>query len=214
MLRRLGTTIVVLALLAVGVDYGLRVWAGFWVGDRTQQALHLSKRPDVSFSGVLFLPQVIGGRIDSATLEEGRFSVEGVPFSHARLTLDDVTFQTGELLLHHRGPIRAASGRGVLDMTGSDLERAFQAHGVDVSISVAAGEIRASGGALPQEIAVSASVEQGSLVVQSTQGAPMAFRLPLPSLGSGITYGSVSVRGGQAELTLKVEHARLTGLVG
>src|SRR5919204_2104456 len=138
MLRRLGTTIVVLVLLAAGVDYGLRVWAGFWVGDRTQEALHLSKRPDVSFGGILFTPQVIDGRIDSATIEEGRFTVSGVPFAHARLTLDDVTFQTSKLLLHHRGPIRAASGDGVLDMTGPDLARAFQAHGVDVSISVAA----------------------------------------------------------------------------
>ena len=157
---------------------------------------------------------MIDGQIGSATIEEGMFTVGGVPFAHARLTLDDVTFQTSKLLLHHRGPIRAASGDGVLDMTGPDLARAFQAHGVDVSISVGGGEIRASGGSLPQEIAVAASVDQGSLVVQSTEGTPVAFRLPLPSLGSGITYGSVAVRGDQAELTLKVEHALLTGLVG
>src|SRR5438132_12583446 len=101
-LRRLGGTILLLAVVAAGLDFGLRVWAGYWVGDRIEEGLHLSKRPSVSFGGLLFAPQVIRGRIDSATLEADTFAVRGIQFSHARLTLDDVTFQTGPLALHHR----------------------------------------------------------------------------------------------------------------
>ena len=213
-MRRLLVSLIVLVLVAVGIDYGLRVWAGFWVGDRTEEALHFSKRPDVSFGGVLFTPQVVEGSIESATLEEDRFKVRGVPFSRGRLTLDHVTFQTGKLLLHHRGVVRANTGEGVLAMTGSDLETAFKAHGVDVSFAVSAGAMHASGGNLPQEVAVAPSIEDGALVVRSTEGAPVAFRLPLPSLGSGITYGSVAIQGDEAELALKVKHARLAGLVG
>jgi hypothetical protein len=212
--RRLLITLIVLALVAAGADYGLRLWGGLWVGDRAQEALHLSKRPDVSFGGVLVIPQVIRGRLESATLEEDGFLLRGVPFSHARLTLDEVRFQSSKLLLHHRGLIRAAHGEGELVMTAKDLETAFRAHGVDVSIAVSAGEVHASGGSLPQEITVSPSVADGSLVLRSAQGAPVALRLPLPSLGSGITYGSVAVQGNQAELSLKVRRARFTGLVG
>ena len=148
-----------LVLIAAGLDYGLRVWAGFWLGDRVQEALHLSKRPSVSFGGLLFTPQVARGNIDSATLEEDAFKVHGVAFTHARLTLDDVKFKTGKLLLHHRGVVTAASGGGVLAMTGAVLARAFKREGQDVSVTVARGHIRVSGGGLPQAVTAEAAVQ-------------------------------------------------------
>ena len=213
MLRRLVVTVVLLAVFAAGLDYGLRVWAGLWVGDRTQEALHLSKRPSVSFGGLLFTPQVIHGHIDSATLESDDFKVRDVAFSHARLTFEDVRFQTGKLLLHHRGLVRVASGDGVLAMNGPDLTRAFRAAGVNVSIRISRGEILASGGSLPGQVTASATTDNGSLVLQASQAA-LAIRLPLPRLGHGITYTDVAVNGNEAELTVRVQGARLTRLVG
>jgi len=212
-IRRLVGTLVALVLIAAGLDYGLRVWAGFWLGDRVQEALHLSKRPSVSFGGLLFTPQVARGHIDSATLEEDAFKVHGVAFTHARLTLDDVKFQTGKLLLHHRGVVTATSGGGVLAMTGADLARAFKREGQDVSVTVARGHIRVSGGGLPQAVRAEAAVQNGALVVRSA-GSRAALRLALPPLGRGIAYGHVSVVGDQAELDVTVRNARLRALVG
>ena len=212
MLRRLVGTIVVLVLIAAGLDYGLRVWAGFWLGDRVQEALHLSKRPSVSFGGLVFTPQVVQGHIDQATLEEDAFDVHGIAFVHARVTLDDVKFKSGKLLLHHRGVVTAARGDGVLAMSGADLARAFKRAGRDVSVTVTGGQIRVSGGGLPQAVTAEAAVENGALAVRSAGGA--ALRLTLPPLGRGIDYANVSVVGNLAELNVTVRHARLRGLVG
>src|SRR5205814_7942745 len=103
------------------------VWAGIWVGDRVQESLGLSKRPSVTFGGLLFTPQVVRGDIDSATLQAGDFEVGGIGFSSARLELRDVTFQASRLLLHHRGQIHVQTGDGVFGMTAGDLERALRA---------------------------------------------------------------------------------------
>jgi DUF2993 family protein len=189
----------------------VRAWAGVWVGDRVQDALGLSDRPSVSFGALLCTPQVLNGDIDSATLQAEDFELGGVPFSSARLTFRDVTFQPSRLLLHHRGSVEVRMGAGVFGMTAQDLEEALRAHGSDVSIRFSGGRILLSGGALPQEVSAKPSVQGGDLVISGSSG--VAFRLPLPALGDGIEYGGVALARNEALLSVRVRRARLEGLV-
>jgi hypothetical protein len=209
--RRLFVGLVVVAVLLAALDVAARVWAGYWVGDQVQQALGLSSRPNASFGGVLFVPQVVSGRIESATLSSNGFEIGGIPFSRARLTFRDVTFRPGQLVLHRPGTVRVRGGAGVFGMTAPDLEEALRGHGVDVSVRFFGQDIRLSGGGLPREVAARPSVEDGALVLSGPVGA--LFRLPLPSLGDGMEFGGVAVAGDEALLSIRVTRATLRGLV-
>jgi hypothetical protein len=208
--RRFVIGLLVIVAVLAGLDVGARVWAGLWVGDRVREALGVSDRPSVSFGGVLFIPQVLRGRITSATLQSDHLVVGGVSFSTARLTLRDVTFRPADLILHHRGRIDVDDGAGVLGMTTEDLERALRIHGADVSVRFSGGQILVSGGEPAEEVGTSPSVEGGSLVLS---GSTASFRLPLPQLGPGIDYGGVAVAGDEALLSLRITRARIEGLV-
>ena len=209
-MRRFLIGLLVIVVLLAGLDFGARFWAGLWVGDRVQQALGLSHRPSVSFGGVLFTPQVLRGHITSATLQSGDLAIGGVPFSTARLTLRNVTFRPGDLILHHRGRIDVDEGAGVLGMTAQDLERALRVQGADVSVRFSGDQVLLSGGELAAEASTSPSLEEDSLVLS---GSEATLRLPLPQLGQGIEYGGVAVAGDEALLSLRVSHASIEGLV-
>jgi LmeA-like phospholipid-binding len=193
------------------MDFGLRVWAAVWVGDRVQEALGLSDRPSVSFGGLVFAPQVITGHVDSATLQSDAFQIGGVSFSSARLAFRDVRFQPDKLLLHHSGRVRVRTGAGVFGMTARDLEEALAARGVDVSVRFSGQEVLLSGGELPGDVRARPTIENDALVISGSSG--VAFRLPLPALGGGIDYGGVALAGDEALLSVRVSGANLEGLV-
>ena len=207
-LRRLLVGLVVVAVVVFGVDFGLRLWAQSWVGERVAVALHLSKDPDVSFGGALFAPEAIQGSISSATLTSEDFTIRGVPFASGELDLRTVTFSPGKLLLHHEGSIKVRDGDGRLVMTERNLTDAFHTQGVPVTIRLGGGEIHASADALPGEVSATAQIEEGSLVVRPT-AFPIRFTLDLPELASGISYRSVSIGEGEGTLQLGIDHARL-----
>jgi hypothetical protein len=208
--RRFVIGLLIVAAVLAGLDVGARVWGGLWVGDRVREALGLSRRPSVSFGGVLFTPQVLSGHITSTTLQSEDVVIGGVPFSSARLSLRNVTFRPGDLILHHRGRIDVEGGAGVFEMTAQDLEEALRAHDEEVSVRFSGEQVVLSGGALANEVPTSPSVEVSTLVLS---GSGATLRLPLPQLGQGITYGGVAVAGDEALLSLRVARARIGGPV-
>jgi hypothetical protein len=207
-LRRFLIGLLALAFVVVALDFGLRLWAESWVGDRVQAALGLSKRPSISFGGVLFTPEVASGSISAATITAEDFTVHGVPFARGELHLRTVTFSAGKLLLHHQGAVRARAGDGVLVMTDRDLTAAFHRQGIPVTIRFSGGLIRVSADRLPAEVDATASIEGGSLVIRPTAVA-LRFPLDLPELGPGIRYRSVSIGDSEVRLFLGIDHARL-----
>jgi hypothetical protein len=173
-----------------------------------QAGLGLSKRPSISFGGVLFTPEVAGGSISSATITADGFTMHGLPFSRGELTLRTLTFSPGKLLLHHEGGIVVRSGGGVLVMTDRDLTDAFHRQGIPVTVRFSGGLIHASADRLPGEVSATVAVEGSSLVVRPT-ALPLRFPLELPDLGRGISYRSVRIEESEGRLFLGVDHARL-----
>ena len=211
-MRRFVIGLLIVAAVLAGVDVGGRVWGGLWVGDRVREALGLSRRPSVSFGGVLFTPQVVSGHITSTTLQSENVVIGGVPFSSARLSLRNVTFRPGDLILHHRGRIDVEGGAGVFGMTAPDLEEALRAHGQDVWVRFSGEQVRLSGeGFQGETMSATPSLEGADLVISGTFSEPVRFRLP--ALGQGIQYGGVVVAGDEILVSVRVTRARIAARV-
>ena len=58
----------------------------------------MSVRPSVTFGGAVFMPELVGGKLDSANLRARDFSAQGVGFTQISLTIRDVHFSPARLI--------------------------------------------------------------------------------------------------------------------
>ncbi len=203
-MRRFLIAILVLGLVFVGADFGLRLWAQAWVGGQLERSLGLSKSASVSIGGVLFVPEVVSGHIPSASVHADSFSSEGVHFESATLDLRDIRFSASQVFLsRHTGSIRAARGDGSVTMTGDDITAALRAQGFEGTVKLADGQVRLKAGSLPGEVTVEPSIEDGSLVLRS---GPVSVSLDLPEVVPGLTYRDVRIEGDIGELLFTVSN--------
>ncbi len=95
-MRKLALTLVVLALLVVGLDRGGVLVAERIAGDSLQQSQGLSERPEVSIDGFPFLDQLVEGRYDRVDVSLREVPLTGDAGSAAsdlRLARLDVTLR-------------------------------------------------------------------------------------------------------------------------
>jgi hypothetical protein len=203
-MRKLLIALVVLVVVFVGADFGLRVWAQSWVAGQLRESLGLSRSPSVSLGGILFVPEVVSGHIPSASVHAGGFTSDGVHFEQATLDLRDIRFSASQLFLsHHEGSIRARTGDGSVAMTGADMTAALHDQGLPVTVQLAGGEIRLSGGSVPGEVTVQPSIEGGLLVLRS---GGVSVSLNLPEVVPGLDYREVRIEGNAGQLLFTVSN--------
>jgi hypothetical protein len=213
--RRLVGSLVVLAVLLVGADFGLRFLAARQIGDAVRQRLDLPQRPDVSVAGFPFLVQAIEGRYDgvSARLPATTLGPLGgvtaaveligvrLPFSDAvsgnvdRLTADSARARLAVPV----GSIAAAAGLPGLQVTSDD-------GGLTLSATVTA-----VGRQFPITARLDAEVVDSTLTLRSGSisgagvtvppeavaalGALVDLAVPLDGLPFTVTGGRISVSG-------------------
>lgn len=215
--------VVILALVLVGADFGLRAWAQGWVADRMAQSLALGREPDLQLHGFPFLLQFARGRFERVDLDARDLLIEDLMVESVRLELEDVRFDRRQLLTRGSGEIRAARGTGRVVITDGALSTLIQAQGIPVEVAFVGPRIRVSTTIRigDQELEASATgrlrFEEGTASFSPERvqaGGPfsippdtLAFRVPLPELLPGVRYERIQVEEGRATLHVAVRDA-------
>jgi hypothetical protein len=214
LMRTLGRVIIVVIVVSaiyIVVDFSGRIWAEAYVASEVENALGLSGKPDVTFGGPLFLPQLLSGELSSATAKMEDFTSNGVAFTEATLKLEQVQFSPAKLLFHDESTIVAQTGRGTATMTEQQLTDAFQAQGIPITLFFTAeGALRVQAAQFQGLSAtVAATIEHGDLVLRPTNPLfkRISFTLDVPELVPGMTYESITFDPPFGELTFSLKDA-------
>lgn len=171
--RRLGVEALLLVLglcLAVwGLEVGGRAGAETLLERNLQEVTGVSRRPEVTLGGGFFLPQVIRGAYDEASVDVVGLRTGPLTVNHLEADLSDVRLPLRDLVL--RDVRRVGIGRSVERVTlrFDDLNDYFATTGRDLTLTVDGdGRVRLAGsfGVLGQTVPVTARVE---LTVDGTQ---------------------------------------------
>ncbi|RSM84257.1 DUF2993 domain-containing protein [Kibdelosporangium aridum] len=134
--RPLVITLVILAALLVGVDFGAAAVAEYQVSKRAKAAFGLSDDPAVTVRGFPFLTQAIGGEYDHITVD-----ARGVPIKdilkdvevHAEMR--GVQAPLSDLLAGRTDTISVREIEGQLRVKEADFNRALQSNSLRVRTS-------------------------------------------------------------------------------
>ena len=211
--RAIAVTLVVLLVLVVGADFGLRLVAETRLADSAQASLGLPQRPDMDLRGFPFLLQFARGRFERVGVQADGVESEGLEIDRIDLTLEDVVFDRGSLF-GGGGIITSSEGTGTAELGEEAVSSYLQDHDVPVRVRFLGPGIRVSttisfdGSTTTASSEGRLELEGDALVVRaedvSVEGsvgvpaAALSFELPLPEVVNGITYRSVSVEEGTA----------------
>ncbi|HSL15526.1 MAG TPA: DUF2993 domain-containing protein [Actinomycetota bacterium] len=200
-MRKFLISLAAVAVVLVVADLGLRLMAEYWVGRGLQSNLSLSERPSVSMGGLPFIPELVSGNVDSVTMQaNGASSGEGMSLQSVTLTLHDVTFSPGQLVVGGRTKISAVSGEGTAELAEEELERAVRAS-VPATIRLKDGRVVIRLDQSEQGIAASASLSGGRVVLRPVQPSLPVVSVALPELVRGLTYREVRIERDMATLS-------------
>ena len=214
-MRTVGRVIIVVIVVSaiyIVVDFSGRIWAEAYVAGEMEQALSLNGKPDVTFGGPLFMPQLLTGELSSATAKMEDFTANGVGFSEATMRLENVQFSPAKLLFHNDSTIVARSGSGFVTMNAQQITDAFRDQGIPVNVTFSSeGALRVQAARLPVSLAVTVSAEivDGNLVLTPTNPLfdKFSFTLDLPELVSGMTYEEIKIEPPLGELRFSLQDA-------
>ena len=204
-MRRLLIALVILALLLVGADFGLRAYAQLRVGQSLAASLDLAERPSVSLTGFPFLVRFVQGHFPSATVEGTDLEFDGLNFRNVRFVLTEVRFPPGRVLAGDDATIRARSGNGTLTLTGEGLTALLRDQGAPVTVRIQGGEIAVESADLPGPVRASLSLDEGSLRLTGRGGSPVSFPVDLPAVLPGLQLTDVRIEGSAAIASFSLE---------
>lgn len=208
--RAILITLLIVVLLVVGADLGLRFVAERWLEGRVEEALTLESRPDLAIGGFPFLTQFVRGEYESveATLEE--FSFGGVRLDQVTIGLRNVAFNQADVLAGRAGTIRIREGSGTVEIGEEAFSEFLRDQEVPVSVEFRGGTVHATtriqaGG---QEATATAAgpilldgqtlvFEPREVDVEGSFGVPpaaLSFSVELPPLFQGMRYQRIRVR--------------------
>jgi hypothetical protein len=196
--RRLLIALVILALLLVGADFGLRAYAQLRVGQSLAASLDLAERPSVSLVGFPFLVRFVQGHLSSATVEGTDLEIDGLTFREVRFDLTEVRFPPGRILAGDDATIRARSGNGTLTLSGEGLTALLRDQGAPVTVRIRGGEVTVESDDLPGSVRASLSVDAGSLRLTGQGAIPVSFAVDLPAALPGLQLTDVRIEGSAA----------------
>jgi len=209
-LGRVIIAVIVAVAIYLIVDFSGRVWAEAYVANEVQHTLGLSDKPDVTFGGPLFVPQLLAGKLSSARATASGFTSNGISFTAADLSLEDLEFSPAKLLFHKDSTIVAHSGNGEITMTSKQLSDAFHQQGIPINVKfLEDGTVRISASQFPATATVDATIEDGKLVLRPTKEpfSRFSFGLTLPQLVPGMTYRAVTFNGALGTLAFRLDDA-------
>ncbi|MDP8956233.1 MAG: DUF2993 domain-containing protein [Actinomycetota bacterium] len=204
-MRRLFVVLVVLGLLLVGADFGLRFLGEYWVSRQLQSGLEMSTRPDVSLEGFPFIPHLISGEFDEARLRSGPTELRGIELEAVQLELRQVRFSSRQLVVGGQAIIRAEEGDGRITLTGRAVTEALNRANIPLRVRFVDGQVGVGSPQLGLEARAELSTSEGRLVL-TPAGFPRIFSFPLPEIAPSVDYTTAEVRGSEARVAFRVDN--------
>lgn len=208
--RAILVTILVLLLLAVAVDLGLRFLAERWLEDRVQETLALEARPDLDIGGFPFLLQFARGEIEEVDLTLRDLRVQPLHLDEVTIRLRNVVFDRADVLAGRPGSVRVRRGAATVEIDEPTLNEVLRDQSVPVTVELLGPRVRATSRIEVEGQEATATTEgtleldgatlvfePGEVSVDGGFGVPpaaLAFRVDLPPLFPGLTYEDVRVR--------------------
>src|SRR3989337_691129 len=104
--------VVAILVLAIGADFFVKTLAERAVATELSSELELEETPDVTIDSFPFLVAFFRGRLDRMTLTGNDVAAGRLNLSEAVLTLDDTTFDTGDVISGDVDQISIGGGDG------------------------------------------------------------------------------------------------------
>jgi LmeA-like phospholipid-binding len=199
--------LIVVVVLLVAADEGVRRYEEGQVASSIQSALILSARPQVSLRGFPFLIEIAQGQIPSGQISVGTLKEGSLRYSHVHLLLLNLRFSFSQLLRGHLHTVHAVSGIGSASVTQGSLDSFLRAHGAPFSVSFKKGRALTKLGTLSAAIGVSVQISDRTL--QISAGSLPTVSIPLPNLLPGLVYGSARPSDKRLILNFRLNHPAL-----
>lgn len=192
--------LVLLLALLVGGDIFLRSVTENRAADQIQASLDLDETPDVNLGGWPFVFKALGGNFPSVSISVEDARIQGVRLEDVTLDLRNVRFRLADLLAGDERAVETGGGTGAASIDSRGVSRALRRQGVDVEVSLNGdGSVTVRDERLPEAVAGEMTLEEGAVVIVA-DGLPQRLRFFLPELIDGLTYESLEVSAGVAEL--------------
>ena len=235
-LRALLLIVVLLVALAlVAGEVLLRPLAQRAVAEDVQDRYQLDQRPSVHLGGFPFLVRVVMGHLPSATGRLRDTTIEGLTLEEVELRLQDVRFDTFDLL-GGDGEVRADAGQATVAVADVDLSRYLADRGLSFDVRFTPGQVTVGGTVtvagtdVRVEATGALAIQDGQLgfrpagiqlvgsratltvpqAVLDTFRDRVAFTVPLPEV-AGVQLTSLEIGTGTATLRADLAEYLLTG---
>jgi LmeA-like phospholipid-binding len=200
-------TLLLLAVLAAGADYGFRLVMEERVARSAQESLDLPTEPDVDLRAFPFTVAFLREHIDEVGIAIEDVGVEGMRLDGVDLDFRDVSFER-EAFVGSGGTITAAAGRGKVRVTDEALSEFLQDQGVPLDVEFTGPGIDVRQPTLDLSVSGRVRVE-GSALVFSPQAVPeLGFEVDLPEVVPGMAYDRITVEEGRATAEASLAGAR------
>jgi hypothetical protein len=200
-------TLLLLAVLAAGADYGFRLVMEERVARSAQESLDLPTEPDIDLRAFPFTVAFLREHIDEVGIAIEDVGVEGMRLDGVDLDFRDVSFER-EVFVGSGGTITAAAGRGKVRVTDEALSEFLQDQGVPLAVEFTGPGIDVRQPTLDLSVSGRVRVE-GSALVFSPQAVPeLGFEVDLPEVVPGMAYDRITVEEGRATAEASLAGAR------
>lgn len=223
--RAIVVSLIVLVLLVLTADIGLRLWTEAWLRHRIAQTLGLPGRPDVSVGGFPFLHEFAAGRMEELEASAEGFAVQGLLIARAEVRLEGIGFSQGDLLLGRGGPVEVRTGSLRVVVDEEDFNRFLGDREIPVRAEMVGPRMRVTtifefG---DEEVVATAihrpRLEDGGLVFRPERirteedldvfPEDLDFEVPLPRAIPDVAYERLRIEEGRAVLRASLDRARL-----
>ncbi|MBI4261116.1 MAG: DUF2993 domain-containing protein [Actinobacteria bacterium] len=206
-MRKALVSLFLVALLLVGADLGLRLFAEFWVGRELRESLDLPDRPDVDLGGFPFLVHLVSASFPAVGVAIDGYEDGSLRIRRTEIELRDVDIPRSQLLSGSSGEIRAASGEGRALLTGPDVTAAFRSRGAPLTVSFRGSRAFVGVEGLG-EVEADVSLDGRSVVLAAADLPQAAYAFPLPAIVEGLRYRDVRVEQGMLVITVSLDEVR------
>jgi hypothetical protein len=203
--RRFLIVLLVLVVLLVAVDFGVRKIAEQAVSRRVDDEFALTN-PSVSMDEWPFLVGAIRGRLSSVSVSSHVAGGDSLTLRDVTMVLTDFRFSPAEVASGDMSSVEVGGGRGTATLTDGDLTAALGDQGLQGQVRFDHGRVvlpRSNNG--PAVVAADLSIEGDRLVVESEVSTLEDPAVELPGVAGGVSYESIDVGNGEAEISFAVE---------
>jgi len=192
--------VVAILVLAIGADFFVKTLAERAVATELTSELELEETPHVSIDSFPFLVAFFRGELDSMTITGDDVAAGRLNLAEVVLTLDDTTFDTGDVISGEVDQITIGGGDGESLLEEVDLNQALRDEGIQARARLSPGTValETDAGSVEGQL----DVDENGLTVTGPGGISVTFQLP--SLGGRVTFEDLQITDGEARLFMDV----------